>query len=164
MGNRFLVEVDLCTGCMICAQVCSLIRSRTCNPVRARIRIIDWEHSGQSVPIVCQDCAEPVCVPSCPAGAIRQDLNSGRVTIDKTLCTNCRTCIRVCPYGGPIWDPVERQVLLCDHCGGRPPCVPACPTGALGYGSDGGAGEDPRGVRQRGLAEIRKSLVRLAGV
>ena len=161
MGKRIIVEPELCTGCVICAQVCSLTKTRTCNPTRARIRIIDWELDGATVPVVCQDCAEPVCMTCCPSGAIGQDPQSGLVGIDKELCTNCRTCARVCPYAGPVWDPVERQVFLCDHCDGRPACVPSCPTGALAYGE---VEDDAGGVRRRGMAAARKSLIRLAGV
>lgn len=161
MGKHILVKADLCTGCMICAQVCSLTKTKTINPARSRVRIIDWERNGLTVPVVCQDCVEPLCVPCCPVGAVQQDQESGLVRIDTGLCTNCRMCMQACPYGGPILDPVERQVHLCDHCGGRPACVSNCPTGALVYSE---LDEECRAVRQRGLGEIRRSLIRLAGV
>ncbi len=105
MGKRILVEPDLCTGCMICAQVCSLTKTRTCNPARARVRIVDCERTGVTVPVVCQDCAEPVCLFCCPPAAIRQDPASGLVSIDRESCTNCRICMRVCPFGGPTLGP-----------------------------------------------------------
>jgi len=160
LGKQILVEPDLCTGCMICAQVCSLTKTRTCNPARARVRIVDCERTGVTVPVVCQDCVEPGCLSCCPPAAIRQDQASGLVSIDRESCTNCRICMRVCPFGGPTWDPVERQVHLCDHCDGRPACVASCPTGALTYVE---AGEDTCGARQRSLGEIRLALIRWAG-
>jgi anaerobic carbon-monoxide dehydrogenase iron sulfur subunit len=156
MGPQILVEARLCTGCMICAQVCSLTKTRTCNPTRARIRVVDWERSGVTVPIVCQDCAEPVCVPCCPEGALQRDAASGRVSLDADACTGCRICMRICPYGGPVWDPVDQRVRLCDHCDGHPACVGACPTGALTYGTVDAE------ARQRGLGEIRRCLVKAA--
>jgi carbon-monoxide dehydrogenase iron sulfur subunit len=158
MGFRILIEPRLCTGCMICAQVCSLTKTRTCNPARARIRIVDWERSGVTVPLVCQDCAEPVCVPCCPEDALRKDAATGLVGLDAESCTSCRICLQMCPYGGPVWDPVDRQVRLCDHCEGQPACVDACPTGALAYREvDADARE-----ALRGLGEMRRCLVKAA--
>lgn len=158
MSKRILVDPDLCTGCMICTQVCSLTKNRTCNPSRARLRIIDWEHSGLTVPVVCQDCVEPVCVACCPEAAITQDAESGIVLLDAERCTSCRICMGVCPYGGPILDPVERRVYLCDHCDGSPACVSSCPTGALDYCE---LGAEERDMRMHYLAQVRGSLVRL---
>ena len=55
----------------MCGQACSLVKSRTFNPAAARIRIIDNEDSGVTVAVVCQQCAEPVCLPVCPTGALQ---------------------------------------------------------------------------------------------
>jgi Fe-S-cluster-containing dehydrogenase component len=157
---HLVVDPDLCTGCLLCAQVCSLNKTGTCNPARARLRIVDWESTGETVPMVCHDCAEPVCVPCCPEGAINKDSVTGMVTIDTESCTNCRLCLEICPYGAPFMDPVDRQVYLCDHCDGQPACVAVCPTGALVYCEpDGASGE----VRQRGLGAARRSLIRSGG-
>ena len=137
-----------------------LAKTSTCNPARARVRIVDDERTGVTVPMVCHDCAEPVCLACCPEGAIGKDAATGVVTVDIELCTNCRTCLEVCPYGAPVMDPVERQVHLCDHCDGEPACVAVCPTGALTYAE---AGEVPDEARRRGLGASRRALIRSGG-
>ena len=133
MPKTIIIDHDKCTGCLMCAQACSLVKTGTFNPAASRIRIVDWEDRGITNPIVCQHCAEPVCLPSCPEGAISKDPRSGLVRIDPERCTNCTVCRKVCPYAGPVLSPVEKQVVLCDHCGGEPTCVSVCPTAALQY-------------------------------
>lgn len=156
MTKRIVIHVDQCTGCLMCAQACSLAKTGTINPAAARIRVVDWEDSGVTVPIVCQHCAEPVCLPACPAGAIGRDPASGTVRIDPELCTNCSTCRKVCPYAGPVWSPPEKQVVLCDLCDGAPQCVSACPTAALEY-RDCAAGD---AGRLAAMGAIRQTLVK----
>jgi len=160
MGKRLVVDSDLCTGCLICAQVCSLTKTGSCNPSRARVRVVDDERTGVTVPMVCHDCAEPVCAFCCPEGAISKDPATGVVTADVELCTSCRTCLEVCPYGAPLMDPVERQVYLCDHCGGEPACVAVCPTGALTYADVEDVTEDER---CRDLCASRRALLKAGG-
>jgi ferredoxin len=56
-----------------------------------------------------------------------------------------------------VFSAVEKQVILCDHCGGKPACVNVCPTGALLYGE---CGTQDGGQRLRAMGEIRKTLIR----
>jgi Fe-S-cluster-containing dehydrogenase component len=156
MPKKIIIDHDRCTGCCICAQVCSLVKTGTFNPAAARIRIVDREDTGVTVPVVCQHCAEPVCLPSCPEDAIRRIAETGVVSIDPDLCVSCTVCRQVCPYGGPVYSSPEKQVVLCDHCGGDPACVSACPTDALSY--EECAADAVK--RLAGLGEIRKTLVR----
>jgi Fe-S-cluster-containing dehydrogenase component len=140
--------------------VCSLTKTGTCNPPRARIRIVDTKERGRIVPIICQDCEEPVCMPSCPVDAISRNSETGAVEIDPEICTNCRLCLKVCPFGGPLFDPVAKEVVICDQCRGNPACVDVCPTMAIVYGGVKGKNSS---LRLRGMMEIRKSLVNLGG-
>lgn len=161
MRKSILVDYTKCTGCRLCTLVCSLTKTRTCNPVRARIRIADWKEEGLIVPIVCQDCEEPVCMASCPVNAITRNQETGAVEIQRDLCNNCKTCTKVCPFGGPVFDPVAKETVMCDHCEGNPACVAVCPTGAITYA--GLKGKNAR-MRLTGMTEVRKSMVNLAGI
>jgi len=157
MLKKIIIDHSKCTGCLMCGQACSLVKTGTFNPAAARIRIVDWEDSGVTIPIVCQQCAEPVCIPACPQGAISKDSQTGIVRIDRDLCINCTICRQVCPYAGPVFSSIEKQVVLCDQCGGEPVCVSVCPTEALQYleWEMGDAGQ-----RLLAMAEIRKTLTR----
>ena len=161
MRKSILVDPSMCTGCKLCALICSLTKIGACNPVRSRIRIADWKEKGSVVPILCQDCEEPVCMPSCPEDAITRNQETGAVEIERDLCTNCKTCIKICPYGGPAFDPVAKEVVMCDHCGGNPACVEVCMRDALVYDRVDGANAS---IRLKGMTEIRRSMVNLGRV
>ena len=157
MPKTIIIDHDKCTGCLMCAQACSLVKTGTFNPAAARIRIVDWEESGATDPIVCQHCAEPVCIPACPESAISKDPAGGIVRIDPEACINCATCRKICPYAGPVYSAIEKRVVLCDHCGGEPTCVSVCPTGALQY-EEYEPGET--GARLRAIGEIRSTVIK----
>ncbi len=157
MPKKIVVEFDKCTGCFLCGQACSLVKTGIVNPAAARIRIVDQEESGITVPVICQHCLEPVCLPACPSGAISRDSQTGIVSIDAETCTNCTTCRKVCPFAGPVFSASEKRVVLCDHCGGEPICVSVCPTEALHYR------ECPTGVadeRLRAMSVARKTIAK----
>ena len=155
--RKILIDHAKCTGCYICVQSCSLVKTGTINPAASRIHVLDWEETGVNVPVVCQHCAEPVCIASCPEGAIRKDPKTGIVAIDAKLCDNCSVCRRVCPYSGPVYSAPEKRVVLCDHCGGEPTCVVVCPTGALSYRDVNG---NEMTLRLQAMNEIRESLIK----
>ena len=134
MPKKIIIDHTKCTGCMICAQACSLVKTGSFNPAASRIRVVDWEDTGVTVPIVCHHCAEPVCLPACPENAISKNAQTGLVRIDPETCVSCAECRKACPYAGPVYSMPEKQVLLCDHCDGEPTCVIVCPTGALTFG------------------------------
>ena len=157
MPKKIIVEHNKCTGCLICAQACSLVKTGTFNPTASRIRIVDWEDSGITVPVVCQHCAEPVCLPACLEEAIGKDPQTGIVSIDQDLCVTCAKCRNACPYGGPIFSAPEKRVRLCDHCDGEPACVIVCPTGALEY-EEYETGTE--GQRLAAMCEVRNTLVK----
>ncbi len=158
MRKKIVVHSDRCTGCMLCAMACSLVKVGACNPVSSRIRIAEWRGKEFIVPVLCQNCEEPVCMPCCVVDAISRNEETGAVEINMSLCNNCKMCIKVCPYGGPAFDPVAKQVVMCDHCGGQPVCVEVCAREALAY-----VDVDEKGVKAslKGMADMRRSMVNL---
>ena len=52
---------------------------------------------SQTLPVMCQHCAQPPCADVCPTGASfkRPD---GIVLVDRHRCIGCRYCMMACPY------------------------------------------------------------------
>ncbi len=160
MRKMLLIDPDKCTGCRMCVMACSLNKTDTFNPVRSRISIAKWEEEGIMMPIMCQHCEEPPCMTACPIDAIHKNEETGTVWIDHQVCIGCKMCMMVCPFGGPSFDPVEKEVVSCDLCGGNPQCADVCPTDALQYVR----ADRSAAIRRRGAMEkIRKSITALAG-
>jgi molybdopterin-containing oxidoreductase family iron-sulfur binding subunit len=114
------------------------------------------------LPVACQQCENPPCVKSCPAGATWRD-DDGIVVIDYDWCIGCRCCVAACPYGARRFNwaepnlPKEEMnpdthylgnrprmkgvVEKCTFCVQRvrkglyPRCVEVCPTGARKFGN-----------------------------
>jgi heterodisulfide reductase subunit A len=51
--------------------------------------------------------------------------------VDKDLCSGCKLCLTMCPYGARVYNADRRVVevndVLCEGCGC---CIVACPSGA----------------------------------
>ena len=98
---------------------------------------------AQSLPMMCQHCAEPPCVDVCPTGASFKRAD-GIVLVDKHTCIGCRYCMMACPYKARsfVHEPQVNQkadvprgmgtvesCTLCVHKvdkGDMPACVTAC--------------------------------------
>ncbi|MBX3073314.1 nitrate reductase subunit beta [Candidatus Obscuribacterales bacterium] len=50
------------------------------------------------VPRICNHCANPSCVASCPSGALYKRGEDGIVLINQDMCRGWRACISACPY------------------------------------------------------------------
>ena len=133
MQKTLLVDYDKCTGCRNCEMYCSLLKTKTCNPDRSRVRVIALDEKGISAPVMCQQCEDAPCISACPVDAITKDTETGAVKIDLETCVGCEICIEECPFHAIIIDSVEEEVLTCDLCNGDPMCAKMCPTGTISF-------------------------------
>ena len=72
---------------------------------------------------------------SCISGAISRT-EGGAVTIDKSKCVGCYTCILVCPYGSVSAGEngaVQKCELCLENSCTSPACVKGCPNRAIVY-------------------------------
>ncbi len=122
-----------CTGCKRCELACSLKQTGVINPVRSRIRIIDWGNEGIYMPVSCQQCEDAPCMAVCPKEAIYRDNEMERIMVNYDLCVGCRMCLFVCPYGAMGFEAHRGMVFKCDLCDGDPQCVHFCDPKALTF-------------------------------
>jgi molybdopterin-containing oxidoreductase family iron-sulfur binding subunit len=165
---RYGIVIDLkqCLGCNSCTMAC---KQKNATPTGTGwAKLYQWETGTfpnahrDYLPTMCNHCAEPPCVNSCPTGASYQT-PEGVVLVDADQCIGCRQCMVACPYnarqfnfGGnagyfPGKDLTAYEVALqdrhregtvdkCDLCVDRleqgllPACVQACPGDARFFG------------------------------
>lgn len=94
------------------------------------------------VPLLCQHCGRPSCVPACAHGVLEKRAD-GIVAVGGTgACASCegKPCVRACPYGAIDLDPLTGRIAKCDLCAERvdaglePACVGECLTGSWFFG------------------------------
>ncbi|NJB67566.1 anaerobic dimethyl sulfoxide reductase subunit B (iron-sulfur subunit) [Desulfobaculum xiamenense] len=148
----FHVDMQACTGCRTCVMAC-IDRNDLPEGILYR-RVVEYSGGTCSrnadgtfaqdvfayhLSIACNHCQNPICVRSCPTGAMRKD-EHGIVSVDAKLCVGCRYCEWGCPYCAPQFDAKAGRMTKCDLCRdlleqGQPPaCVSACPNRALHFG------------------------------
>ena len=87
--------------------------------------------------LACNHCENPACLNVCPVEAYTKREEDGVVVHHQEKCIGCGNCIRSCPYGAPVYNPVEKRAEKCSlrherlDAGLLPACVQSCPTGAL---------------------------------
>ena len=151
--KTFFIRAEFCTGCGLCQLACSMVKEKEPNPARARVSIERLVMDGLMLPHICLNCKKPPCIEACRRKAITRDARTGWVTIDEEKCNNCTLCIAACPYQAIVLTP-EKDVLLCDVCGGNPKCVEMCPTGAIRFAS---RAEGVAGSTDKAAVDIFKS-------
>jgi molybdopterin-containing oxidoreductase family iron-sulfur binding subunit len=163
---RWGVAIDLkrCTGCQSCTVACKAENGTP--PGVFWTRVVEKEEGTFPfaykvfMPVRCNHCSDPPCVPVCPTGASYVREKDNLVLIDQDKCIGCGTCVVACPYdvrflpesargyyGAPT--PYERaayqkwqkgtvqKCTLCVHrldAGLEPACIATCPTKALTFG------------------------------
>jgi len=154
MGKQlaFYFEQKHCTGCMTCQIACkdknNLAVGQLFRKVTEVVGGSYQEKDSVVIPkvyafwlsISCNHCVKPVCVASCPVGAIQKRAEDGIVLINQERCVGCLKCTKSCPYDALQYNPKTKKVCKCDFCydllaEDQPPaCVAACPLRAMDYG------------------------------
>jgi len=94
------------------------------------------------LPVICQHCRKPPCVPACPYGAFYKRDDGIVVMGDKEKCVGCaeKPCMEACPYDVIFFNEEEKVVEKCDMCahlvdqGKEPACSFACNANARVFG------------------------------
>jgi tetrathionate reductase subunit B len=143
--KRYAMLFDLrkCIGCNTCAVACKSENDVPLGVWRSWVKKVEkgrYPHAkGFPLPIVCNNCENPICVTVCPVNASIQRAD-GIVYIDPHRCIGCRYCMASCPYGVRYINPrrnIAEKCYWCHHrvdAGLDPACVVACPTGAIIFG------------------------------
>jgi len=136
LHERKFVSADpeKCVGCCICEYACSMVKEKTFNPTKSRIRAV---RLGPLVnlAVTCRLCEDPPCVTACPRDALSQEEKTGIIIVDEEKCNGCGWCIEACDYGAIMLHPETKVVYVCDTCKdlGKPQCVEWCPEEALDF-------------------------------
>lgn len=154
--NAFYFDAGRCTGCKTCQVACK--ETYTLPVQNIWRRVYDYQGGswvadqatggytpkdvfGYHVSVACNHCIDPICVSSCPTGAMQKDADTGIVWTDNQVCIGCRTCESVCPYGAPSYLDDKGVMSKCNMCkekvldGNIPICVSGCPMRALDFGT-----------------------------
>lgn len=128
-----------CVGCNKCMIACSMYHYNEPDMYKSNIQVYGVHYKGGlvDIPILCMKCKDAPCMAACPekVGAISRDEVTGALKIDHEKCTLCELCIEACNADRTGCLKLSKEgdmvVGMCDHCGGTPECVLACPDNVL---------------------------------
>ncbi|MDP6428000.1 MAG: 4Fe-4S binding protein [Rhodospirillales bacterium] len=175
MDNKtFLIDVEKCTGCMLCSIACKDEHvGSTYSPwtkpqpgtgqfwinvlplERGRIPRVRMSY----LPVHCQNCEHAPCVRACPEAAIKTRAD-GLVWIDPGQCTVCDLCTEACPYDVIFINSDLEIAQKCTGCAHRvdagelPRCADVCPHEAIVF-AEAGNGEVTETFHPEFLTEPR---------
>lgn len=133
-----------CQACNSCVVECAVAHSEAGSaaeaatldpPPQSRVYVEPVEDTG--TPVQCQQCDDAPCTIVCKKKALHRGEPDGPVLHDPELCTGCKMCTLVCPYGVIAPSRQDKTVVKCDMCADRPDadgtqaCVDSCPVHGL---------------------------------
>lgn len=190
MRRGMVIDLKRCIGCYGCAVACKAENGTSPGVFWMRVfeeEVGRYPNAGRRfVPLRCNHCASPPCVPVCPTGASYKRDSDGLVLVDYEACIGCGSCIVACPYQArsasngqqyyyaegptpyeqhhPRKPPVgvAQKCTFCVHRldqGLEPACVQTCPTRALTFGDlDDPSSPVVQLIRERRAVQPRADL------
>jgi len=131
--KMLIINYEKCVGCGFCETACSIQHGNLITPLNSMISLVRLKKVGMNIPVVCQQCLNPLCVDACPTGALSRDIKTGAIVVDSDLCVGCKMCIIACPLGGITLSLESKCAVKCDLCGGDPLCAKVCGYEAVSY-------------------------------
>ncbi|HBN55756.1 MAG TPA: hydrogenase [Lachnospiraceae bacterium] len=132
------LEYSMCTGCVSCEMVCSMVHEGYVSPQTKRLFFKAGPVKTMLHEIyTCQQCDDHPCYEACPKKdeAMCIDEN-GIVYVNEKNCIGCGKCAKACKFTPSrihvvkSKDKEERKAKKCDLCRTRPEgpaCVQWCP-------------------------------------
>ncbi len=120
------------------------------------------------LPRICNHCANPSCVASCPSGALYKRGEDGIVLVNQDKCRGWRACVTACPYKKIYYNWKTGKSEKCILCyprvetGQAPACFHTC-VGRIRYMGvmlyDADRIEEAMKVPKEGLVESQRSVL-----
>ncbi len=124
--NFVFGDPEVCSGCMICVNVCSMYYFKVISPTRARVRVMRIE-PALDFPLFCRNCEDAPCIEACPEKALSRT-SKGIVIVNNGKCNGTGECVKACPYYAIHINEDTGKAIKCIQCG---QCVDRCPADAL---------------------------------
>ena len=138
-----VIDLRKCIGCHSCSVACKTENEVPPAVFRSWVKLMDKgaypNARSLSLPVLCNNCENAVCVKVCPVKASYKR-DDGIVMVDPHKCVGCKYCMAACPYQVRHLNPIRRYVQKCSFCyqrvdaGLMPACVETCPTRARIFG------------------------------